>query len=139
MTLSIQALGTVLLTPAPLDDAPFYVAHFGFGPVAELEWYVSLQHPDLPHFFLALMRADHPNVPEPLRARATAGLFLALVVADAHAEARRLRAAGLSLLGEVTDEPWGQRRFQVQGPGGIVVELAQRIAPDEAWIRANLG
>lgn len=138
-TRTLQSLGTVLLTPTPRHDAPFYTTHLGFQPVAELDWYVSLQHPDLPNLFLDLMQADHPAAPESLQGQATAGLFLALVVTDAHAEARRLRQEGVQILKDVTDEPWGQRRFQVQAPGGVVVEFVQRIPPDEAWIQANLG
>ncbi|MFP3713504.1 hypothetical protein [Puerhibacterium sp. TATVAM-FAB25] len=34
-------------------------------------------------------------------------------------------------------EPWGQRRFQVAGPAGLVVELVQQVAPDPEWSAAQ--
>ena len=131
----ITSQGTVLLSAQPRDEAQFYVRSFGFQVVAELDWYVSLQHPELPTLFLDFMDAEHPAAAERQRGQVTSGLLLAFIVADAHAEAQRLRALGLTLLKELVDEPWGQRRFQVAAPGNVVVEVLERIPPDPDWLR----
>ena len=136
--MQIQALGNVVLTPQPLADAEFYVQHFGFRYAAQLDWYVSLQHADLNGFFLDFMDGHHPAAPASLQGQ-TSKPFVAFTVDDAQAEAQRLEGAGLTLLKPVTDEPWGQRRFQVGGPNGAVIEVVQRIAPDAGWVKANLG
>ncbi len=133
--MQISSQGTVLMSSHPAEAAQFYVRSFGFQLVAELDWYVSLQHPQLPTLFLDFMDAHHPAAAESQRGQATSGLLLAFVVADAHAEAARLRALGLTLLKEPTDEPWGQRRFQVAAPEHVVVEVLERIPPDPAWLR----
>lgn len=137
--MDIQALGTVLLSDQPREDAKFYITHFGFEAVAELDWYVSLRHPQIPQLFLDLMNRNHPASAESLRGRPTSGVLLGLLVADVEAQAQRLQASGLLLSKAVTDEPWGQRRFQVEGPGGIVVEVLQRIPPDPEWLNQNGG
>jgi hypothetical protein len=31
-------------------------------------------------------------------------------------------------------EPWGQRRFQVTGPDGLVVEVLQPVDPSPEWL-----
>ena len=57
--------------------------------------------------------------------------MLALVVTDIDAEHDRLVTAGVPLLKQVVTEPWGQRRMQVAGPDGLVIELgpARRAGP----------
>jgi hypothetical protein len=38
---------------------------------------------------------------------------------------------------ELVTEPWGQRRFQIAAPDGLLVEVLQRVAPDPAWLAEN--
>jgi lactoylglutathione lyase len=49
------------------------------------------------------------------------------VVADANAEADRLRDAGVNILSGPTDRPWGHRTVHVADPDWHVVELAEEI------------
>lgn len=135
--MQIQSTGIVLLTPHPEQDAEFYTTHFGFTYAVQMDWYVSLQHSDLSNLFLDFMDSTHPAAPTPLQGQ-VATPFLAFVVLDAQAEAQRLEEAGLPLLKPLTDEPWGQRRFQVAGPNDAVIEIVQRIPPDEVWLRENM-
>ena len=39
--------------------------------------------------------------------------------------------------GRHVDQPFGQRRFYVDAPDGVVVEFFQTIPPDPAWMKAN--
>uniref|UniRef100_UPI0030F910DD VOC family protein n=1 Tax=Nocardioides salarius TaxID=374513 RepID=UPI0030F910DD len=55
-------------------------------------------------------------------------------VAAVGAEHDRLVAAGVPLLKQLVTEPWGQRRMQVAGPDGLVVELIQPVEPDPDWM-----
>lgn len=52
---------------------------------------------------------------------------IVLVVDDVDAERERLAAAGVPLLTEPTDRPWGHRTLHVADPDGFVVEFAQEI------------
>lgn len=127
--MKISALGTVLFTDTPADDARFYVEHFGFEVAAQLGFYTSLRHPGLERFSLDLLREDG----RPLGHGTSADVLLAFVVEDVLREKARLEKAGLRVLMQVRDEPWGQRRFRVEAPGAIV-ELVQAIAPDVGWL-----
>ena len=49
------------------------------------------------------------------------------LVEDADAEARRLEAAGVTILTGPVDRPWGHRTVHVEDPDGFVVELAVEI------------
>jgi lactoylglutathione lyase len=49
------------------------------------------------------------------------------VVPDVDGWARRLGEAGIDLLSEPTDRPWGHRTMHIADPDGLIVELAQEI------------
>ncbi len=114
----------------------FFVQHLGCTAVVDLGWYVDLGHGSSPEFVLDFVAHDHPSMPEGLRGRTAAGALLAFVVDDAEALAAELRAAGVPLLAECRDEPWGQRHFFARTPGPVV-EFVQPIAPDPEWAAAN--
>ncbi|UQA93856.1 VOC family protein [Streptomyces halobius] len=130
-------LGTALLT----DDVPastrFYVDHFGFQPLAELGWYASLQHPQHPGYTLDFVQRGHEAMPESFRTQQTGGALLGFLVTDAAAEEAVLRAKGVAIAEPLRDEPWGQRRFNVWGPEGTLIEVLQTIDPDPEWMAAQ--
>jgi lactoylglutathione lyase len=49
------------------------------------------------------------------------------LVGDVDAEARRLEAAGVTILKGPVDRAWGHRTLHLEDPDGFVVELAQEI------------
>ena len=57
------------------------------------------------------------------------------LVEDVDAEARRLRAAGATILRGPVDRPWGHRTLHVEDPDGFVVELATEIPRQPAQRR----
>ena len=71
-----------------------------------------------------------PPSPEPYSGD---GSFLTLQVADARTEHERLVAGGVELALELTDEPWGQRRFGVLDPAGMWVDVVEQIEPAPGW------
>ncbi|PRX97330.1 VOC family protein [Allonocardiopsis opalescens] len=135
----IKLAGAVNITEDPRESASWLAEHFGFTVQVDLGWYVNTQHPDLPGLSVDFMAADHESLPASLRGadRSTRGLFLGLLVDDVDAEEKRLRAAGLDVIMPLVTEPWGQRRFQVAGPGGAVVEVLQLVEPSAEWMAAN--
>ncbi|WP_147363386.1 VOC family protein [Deinococcus sp. RM] len=132
--MSLTALSITVLSADPVGSALYYRQHFGFLPTAELDWFVSLQHPDLPGLHLDLLRQGHPAAGPLLSRQQTSGIMLALIVPEVEAEARRLERAGLSFVLPVTTEPWGQKRVQFQAPDGVTVELLEFVAPDPEWL-----
>lgn len=54
---------------------------------------------------------------------------MAFQVKDAAAEHKRLQAEGAPIVYGLAEEPWGQRRFMVCDPSGILVDVVQQIEP----------
>lgn len=130
-------LGTALLTDDVAASTRFYTEHFGFQRLVELDWYASLQHPQHPEFALDFTRRDHEAMPDGFRGQATSGALLGFLVEDATAEEAALRAKGVAIAEPLRDEPWGQRRFNVWGPEGTMIEVLQTIDPDPEWMAAQ--
>lgn len=65
-----------------------------------------------------------PEAPEATREPAGEVCF---VVADADAEAERVRSRGAHILAGPVDRPWGQRTVHVADPDGFLVEFAQEL------------
>ncbi|MBZ4014233.1 VOC family protein [Streptomyces purpurogeneiscleroticus] len=132
-----EKLGIAVLTDDTAASSRFYTEHFGFTQVADLGWYVSLHHPEHPAYVLDFVQRGHESMPEGFRTQDTAGLCLAFLVADAAAEEATLRERGVPITDPLRDEPWGQRRFNVHSPEGILIEVLQLIDPDPTWLAAN--
>ncbi|MDT0303732.1 VOC family protein [Streptomonospora wellingtoniae] len=130
-------VGFALSVQDPAGCAQWFAEHFGFGVNIDIGWYVNTASPDLPSVSLDFVQCDHESLPEGLRGRAVAGAMVAFLVEDVDAEARRLRGAGADFALETVTEPWGQRRFQVRAPEGVVVEVLQMVEADPQWLAAH--
>lgn len=118
----------------PLAAAQWFVDHFGFTINLDIGWYINTQVERHGNISLDFVQRDHGSTPEILRAKQVAGTLLAFVVDDVDDEEQRLRAAGLQMVLPLVSEPWGQRRFQVMGPDGLVVEVLQTVEPSPQWL-----
>ncbi len=132
--MQVTQIGTVLASPDPSAAGSWLSEHLGFDVAVDLGWYVSTRHPDQA-LSVDFVQHDHDTWVEP--AAGVRGTMLALVVPDVGAEHDRLVAAGVPLLKQLVTEPWGQRRVQVAGPDGLVVELIQPVEPDPDWMAAQ--
>ncbi|HEX6359285.1 VOC family protein [Actinophytocola sp.] len=121
----------------PAVSAAWFTKHFGFKVGIDLGWYVNTQHPDHSNLSLDFVHSGHESWPAATRGKTVVGTLLAFLVADVDAEFERLRAMGLDVVMPLVTEPWGQRRFQVAGPDGLLVEVLQMVAPDPRWLADN--
>lgn len=128
----------VVITPRLGECRDFYTRWFGLEVAFEASWFVLLAAPGGPAV-LACMHPDHPSSPPSPGAFAGDGSFLTLQVADAAAEYERVVAKGLACDLELTDEPWGQRRFGVVDPAGMWVDVVEQIDPQAGWWEPYLG
>ena len=119
----------------------FHVRHFGFQVVFEASWFVLLNRAaDEGSVSLAFMTRDHPSRPPGPETFNGQGLLLTLQTDDAAAEAARLRAAGVAISYPLTREPWGQHRFQVRDPAGLVLDIVEQVAPEDGfWERYGVA
>lgn len=118
----------VLGTNDPAASAAFYREHFGFEPVFETDWYVSLRHPESGDE-LALLDPGHPSVPAAHRGVTAAGVLVNIELDDVDEVAARLAAAGVPVVQELRSEAFGQRHVIVADPGGVLVDVITEIPP----------
>ncbi|BCJ73300.1 hypothetical protein CS0771_28440 [Catellatospora sp. IY07-71] len=130
-------VGMAVAAESPAASAAWFAEHFGFVVGVDLGWYVNTQHAEHPNLSLDFVQRDHASWPAVTRGRTVAGTLLAFLVADVDAEFARLSAAGLEVVLPPVTEPWGQRRFQLAGPDGLLVEVLQAVAPDPQWLAEN--
>lgn len=117
--------------------ARFYIAHFGFVPVFESDWYVQLRGGSKGQE-LAIIAHDHDSIP-PAGRQPSVGVILSFEVEDAAAEAQRLAQAGIPLAQPLRDEVFGQRHVIVADPNGILIDIITPIDPDPDWLAAQAG
>ncbi|WP_235783606.1 VOC family protein [Amycolatopsis orientalis] len=86
----------------------------GFEVVMDHGWIVTLADPARPEVQLSLMTHDEtaPVVP-----------VASIQVDDVDAAYAEAKASGAEIVHELTDEPWGVRRFFVRDPDGHVVNV----------------
>jgi uncharacterized glyoxalase superfamily protein PhnB len=130
-------MGMAVAAENPPASAAWFAEHFGFAVGIDLGWYVNTQHADHANVSLDFVQRDHESWPKATRGRTIVGTLLAFLVADVDAEFERLTAAGLEVVMPLVTEGWGQRRFQVAGPDGLLVEVLQMVAPDPQWLADN--
>lgn len=125
----IQEFYPVIVTEKLVESRDFYVRWFGFQAAFESSWFIYLVSQQNSSISMAFINPQHPSSPPDPAEFNGSGMFLTLQVEDVAAMYQQLLQAGLSISYPVRDEPWGQRRFGVQDPIGIWVDVVQQIDP----------
>ncbi|GGD16983.1 VOC family protein [Nocardioides daphniae] len=133
--MQVGRVGAAFAVKDPSAAGAWFDQHLGFRVVADLGWYASTQHPDHTALAVDFVKHDHDTWVE--QSAGLQGAMLALEVSDVDAEHARLAEGGATVLKELVTEPWGQRRVQLAGPEGLVIELVQPVAPDPEWMAAQ--
>jgi catechol 2,3-dioxygenase-like lactoylglutathione lyase family enzyme len=111
----------------------FWVEHFGFEVVFEVDWYASLRRG---RHELAFVAAEHPTVPAGFRVAAR-GMLINVEVPDVDAQYERLVVrGGLRPELELRSEEFGQRHFIVADPSGVLVDVITEIPVGAAYADA---
>jgi uncharacterized glyoxalase superfamily protein PhnB len=113
---------------AAVDAAKsFYVEHFAAAVTFDCGWYVNLRFGGQTAE-LQFMAARNPDQP----VASGSGVVHNFLVDDVDAEHERLSGAGLEVVMELADHPWGDRGFAIAGPLGVTLYVyAEREASDE--------
>ncbi|MFP3392580.1 VOC family protein [Brevibacillus sp. SIMBA_040] len=130
--MKVNSFYPVILTEQVTASSAFYIEHFGFDPVFEADWYVSLKNNhSIPPFELAILDSTHTTIPAGFRQN-THGLILNFEVDDVDAEYERLiKKVGLPLHLDIRDEAFGQRHFITSDPNGVLIDIITVIPPSE--------
>jgi catechol 2,3-dioxygenase-like lactoylglutathione lyase family enzyme len=122
-----------------VESRDFFVKHFGMSLVFEASWVVMLTRTEGGSIALGLMTADHPSKPPGPETFDGKGMIMTFQVEDAAAEHKRLQAAGAPITYGLAEEPWGQRRFMVRDPSGILVDVVEQIEPAAGFWDRYMG
>ncbi len=122
----------VIMTGDVAGTVHFYVEHFRFHAVFEIDWYAHLQSNEDANVNLAIVDGHHATVPETARGHVS-GLILNFEVMDPAAEYERLQTAGLPILHTLRDEDFGQRHFITADPNGVLIDIVKPIPPTGAF------
>ncbi|WP_410660387.1 VOC family protein [Amycolatopsis sp. lyj-112] len=90
----------------------------GFEVVMDHGWIVTLADPNRPEVQLSLMTHDETGPVVPVAS---------IQVDDVDASYAEAKASGAEIVHELTDEPWGVRRFFVRDPEGHVVNVLSHL------------
>ncbi len=113
----------IVVTPEFAACRDFWVRHLSFQVAFENDWFAFLQADGAS---IAFMSPSHPSWP-PGPETYHAGTSMELEVRDAAAALSELRATGLEPAYPLTDEPFGQRRFSLQDPSGLWINVVQQL------------
>ena len=133
--MQVTQVGAAFAVTEPSTAGAWFDEQLGFRVLVDLGWYVSTRHPQHPELRVDFVRNDHDTWVDP--AEGVRGALLALVVPDVDDQHERLVSGGVSVLKPLVTEPWGQRRVQVAGPEGLVIELVQPVDPDPEWLASQ--
>lgn len=111
----------------------FYVKHFGLGVVFESDWVTMLGNSRSGRIAIGLMTPDHPTNPPGPEVFDGKGMIVTIQVQDAEKARAELRDRGVQVFYDVTDEPWGQRRFTLTDPSGVIVDVVEQTEPAEGY------
>lgn len=134
--MEITSFYPVLMVDDVAATARFYREQFGFETTFEAEWYISLRFDGGE---LAILDRAHETIPEGFR-EPVRGLLLNVEVPDAAAEYERLVGErGIPERLALRDEPFGQRHFIVEAPGGVLIDVIEPIEPSPEFAAAFAG
>lgn len=127
----------VLMVPDVPATSAFYVQHFAFKPVFEMDGYVHLRSELDSTVNLALLDGQHETVPAEARGR-VGGLLLNFEVEDVDLIYARFKEAGLPILLSLRDEAFGQRHFITADPNGVLIDIIKVIPASGVFAEAYL-
>jgi catechol 2,3-dioxygenase-like lactoylglutathione lyase family enzyme len=126
------------VTPKLRECRDFWCKHLGFAVIFEASWFVLLQA-EGESATLAFMSLDHPSAPPGPEPFSGAGMCFELQVNDAAAAFAEFQRNGGPVGLQLTDEPFGQRRFGFTDPSGLWVDVVEQIEPAAGFWERYVG
>lgn len=123
--MKIKRMDATISTSKMQESKNFYMRYFDFRLVFESDWYIELISPDEPAIGISFTLPQR-DAGEFFSGK---GIIISFGVEDVDAEYRRLKAAGLEIVQELQDKPWGERSFVVDDPSGVHVYIYTLISP----------
>lgn len=126
--MKIKRIDATFSTEKLQESKMFYMTYFGFQLAFESDWYIELVTPkqEAGISFTLPQREEG----EFFNGR---GVILSFEVENVDAEYEKLKAAGLVILQELHNKPWGERSFVVNDPNGVHVYIYTLVEKTEEY------
>src|SRR4051812_43094390 len=112
--MSVRRIVPNINSPDPSASRCFYEGVLGLGIAMDMGWIVTFASPSNPTAQVSVVASDTRSEPH-------ADISIEVIDVDAcHAAAR---SQGFSIVYPLTEEPWGVRRFFVEDPNGMIVNV----------------
>jgi catechol 2,3-dioxygenase-like lactoylglutathione lyase family enzyme len=111
----------------------FYVKHFGLHVIFEADWVAMLGNTESGKIAIGFMTPDHPTNPPGPEIFGGKGMIVTIQVRNAAKACAALKAQGVKIFYDLTEEPWGQRRFTLTDPSGVIVDVVEQTRPAEGY------
>lgn len=111
----------------------FYVKHFGMDVIFAASWVTMLGDAASGKIAIGLMTPDHPTNPPGPEVFAGKGMILTIQVRNAAKTCATLKEQNVSIFYDLHEEPWGQRRFTLTDPNGIIVDVVEQTIPADGY------
>ena len=98
------------------ESRTFYTGFLGFEVAMDLDWIVTFASPSNATAQISQVRGTRSHVGHD-------GMSVSLEVADVDAIHADAVSRGIRIEYPLTDEPWGVRRFQVNDPNGVLINI----------------
>ena len=109
------------------ETRDFFIDKLGFTPIFESEWFALLA---LDGNQIGLMKPEQAGqAPVFRKPYGGNGAWLTFDVPQVDVVSERARAAGLTIIVDIRDEPWGERHFSVVAPGGLALDFVTYKGP----------
>ncbi len=96
------------------ESLEFYTGLLGLDAWVDLGWIATCSSPSNPSAQISLIRPDAPQDPHP---------DVSIEVTDVDQVYVEAQRRGQRTVYPLTDEPWGVRRFFVEDPNGLVLNI----------------
>jgi predicted enzyme related to lactoylglutathione lyase len=102
------------------ESRKFYTEFFGFNVAMDMGWIVTFVSPSNPTAQINLLRGSPGLLPHPQ-------LAISIEVEDVAALHAQAVERGLKIVYPLTDEPWRVRRFGVEDPNGVIINVMNHL------------
>lgn len=102
----------------PKESIEFYKDFMGLKVAMDMNWIITFASESNPNSQINVIRHDEPDVPHP---------DMSIEVDDVDQMFAKAQEQGIEIVYDITDEPWGVRRFFVKDPNGKIVNILSHI------------
>ena len=111
----------------------FFVKHFDMQVIFQADWVSMLGDTDSGKIAIGFMTPDHPTNPPGPEIFDGKGMIVTIQVRNAAKACAALKEEGVEIFYDLAVEPWGQRRFTLRDPSGVIVDVVEQTRPTDGY------